>query len=141
MLAGVAQVIVGVDCSVVVASDIVSTSKLVAPSVQIRPIWPLATRGYPDRKLRLCVPLPVFGTVAHGDHVVPLYLVYRIEFAVSVLTANSQMLLAPSVAAKSPAPLLKACPVPKAGGAGDIGAHALLAAEYDAPSTPLLVAL
>ena len=72
MLAGAGHIIVGVDCSVVVASDVVSTSKLVVPSVQIRPIWPLATRGYPDKLLRVCVPLDVFGTADHCVHDVPL---------------------------------------------------------------------
>ena len=75
MLAGVGQVIVGVDCTVVVASDVATTSKFVVPSVQIRPMRPLATRGYPDRKLRLWVPVVVLGTAAHGDHVMPLYFV------------------------------------------------------------------
>jgi hypothetical protein len=75
MLAGVGQVIVGVACSVVVASDVVSTSKLVVPSVQIRPTRPLDTRGYPDRKLRFWVPVVVLVIAAHGDQVVPLYFV------------------------------------------------------------------
>src|SRR4029078_4871089 len=54
---------------------------------------------------------------------------------------NSQMLLTPSVAPNTPAPLLNACPVPNAGGAGDIAAHVLPAAEYDAASTAVPFAL
>src|SRR5689334_9640027 len=133
MFAGVGHVIVGV-VGTTVASDIVMMSTLDVPSVQIKPIWLLDSLGYPARKLRVCVPTFVFGTADHGDHDVPLNFVYRIEFAASVLMQNSQMLLMPSVAPKSPVPALNAWPVPKAGGAGDIADHVFVPAAYDAPS-------
>ena len=126
MFAGVGHVIVGV-VGTTVASDIDMMSTLVVPSVQISPTWLLDSRGYPARKLRVCVPVFVLGTGDHGDHVLPLNFVYRIELAASVLMQNSQMLLTPSVAPKRPPPLLNAWPVPKAGGAGDMAAHAFVA--------------
>src|SRR6185503_432771 len=102
-----------------VPSAATTTSKFAVPSVQISPIWFPAMRGYPEMKLRVCVPLPVPGTVVQGVHAAPSNLLYRIELAPSLLTQNSQMLV-PSLAPNTPAPFFDVCPTPNSGGAGDI---------------------
>src|SRR5919112_1387552 len=83
---------------------VVKTSKLLVPSVHARPIWPLPTRRLPVMNARVCEPLFVPGTTAHGVHVEPLNFVKRTELDASVLMKNSQTLDVPSVAPKSPPP-------------------------------------
>src|SRR5215510_1497987 len=79
--------------------------------------------------------MSVPGTAAHGVQDVPSKRVHRIVLETSVLITNSQTLV-PSVAPKIPAPALKACPWPNAGGAGAIADQLLPVTLYDAPSTP-----
>src|SRR3954470_10679861 len=51
-----------------VSSAAVKTSNVLAPSVQARPICPVAALRDPVMKFRTCVPLFVPGTGAHGVH-------------------------------------------------------------------------
>src|SRR4029077_7277836 len=126
--------------AVSVLSAAVMTSKFVVPSVQITPIWLPVARGYPLMKPRVCVPLPVPGTVVHGVHAAPLNRLYKIELAPSLLMQKSQMFV-PSVAPNRPPPPRGFCPAVNRGGAAAIGLQPFDAGRYLAPSTAVPEAL
>ena len=92
----------------VVLKAIEKTSNVPLPCVHARPIWPVPVSvRLPVMNLRVCVPLFVPGTTAHGVQAVPVNFVKRIEFGPSVLIRNSQTLV-PSVAPNRPPAALNA---------------------------------